>query len=529
MGALASEAGNLQQSVRTAGADARHRQPGARVAERRVPAHARVRARDPARGPRDAGDDRRVVPVDRPDAPARLAGRAAGPRARPAPGRGRSRGAHARLAGAAAADRPGVALRARHHPADRRRADHRRVRDRLAELQGVLLDARRTVRRDRRTSTATARWCASRRAAARRRCRSGRPARRPASCSAPNVGVPLGNRPAWPGKRPAVPAGRALHRQRAAEPQRARVGQVRPDAAAGGPGGGARAALEAGARRAGVRGLHAPEDDAMRMAIRKHLRDFIAVIVLFVIAIAVSAVILSHQRLTLPAWVPFIGKDFFVIKAELATAQARHPGAGPDGQRRRRRRSARSPRSSCSGGRALVTLRIEPKYKRMYRNATVLLRPKTGLKDMVAELEPGGTKAAPPLREGDTIPISQTLPDVNLDEILASLDGDTRQYLDAAGHRRRGGPARRGRATCRTCCAASSRRRATWPASTTRWPSGGRTSRRAVHNFSLVVDELGYKDDADRELRAELQRGVRGAGGGGLRACARRCRSCPRP
>ena len=131
----------------------------------------------------------------------------------------------------------------------------------------------------------------------------------------------------------------------------------------------------------------------MRTAIRKHLRDFIAVIVLFVIAIAVSAVILSNQRLTLPAWVPFIGKDFFVIKAEMATAQAVTPGQGQTVNVAGVEIGEIS-KVELQGGRAIVTLRIEPEYKRMYRNATVLLRPKTGLKDMVAELNPG-TSAAP--------------------------------------------------------------------------------------------------------------------------------------
>jgi phospholipid/cholesterol/gamma-HCH transport system substrate-binding protein len=47
---------------------------------------------------------------------------------------------------------------------------------------------------------------------------------------------------------------------------------------------------------------------------------------------------------------------------------------------------------------------------------------------MVAELTPG-TEDAGRLEEGGVIPISQTLPDVNLDEILAALDADTRDYL----------------------------------------------------------------------------------------------------
>ena len=62
------------------------------------------------------------------------------------------------------------------------------------------------------------------------------------------------------------------------------------------------------------------------------------------------------------------------------------------------------------------------------RDATMLLRPKTGLKDMVIEMDPG-TQTLPAVDEGYTIPVAQTEPDVNLDEILASLDRDTRDYL----------------------------------------------------------------------------------------------------
>ena len=40
-------------------------------------------------------------------------------------------------------------------------------------------------------------------------------------------------------------------------------------------------------------------------------------------------------------------------------------------------------------GRAVVTMQIKDKYKPIYRDATVLLRPKTGLKDMYLALDPG--------------------------------------------------------------------------------------------------------------------------------------------
>jgi phospholipid/cholesterol/gamma-HCH transport system substrate-binding protein len=88
-------------------------------------------------------------------------------------------------------------------------------------------------------------------------------------------------------------------------------------------------------------------------------------------------------------------------------------------------------------GHAVVTLALDPEYKDLvHTDATALLRPKTGLKDMFIELDPG-TDKAPLAKRGWTLPVSNTLPDVNPDEILASLDSDTRDYLtllvDGAG------------------------------------------------------------------------------------------------
>ena len=80
MAALASEERQPERLDPRARADARDRQRRVRLAQRRVPAHARVRARDPARRARDGRDDRRRVPVGRAGARADVAGRAAGPR-----------------------------------------------------------------------------------------------------------------------------------------------------------------------------------------------------------------------------------------------------------------------------------------------------------------------------------------------------------------------------------------------------------------------------------------------------------------
>ena len=54
----------------------------------------------------------------------------------------------------------------------------------------------------------------------------------------------------------------------------------------------------------------------MKRAIRKHYVDFIAIIVLGLISFGVASYILANQRFHLPAWVPVLGTEFFVLNGE---------------------------------------------------------------------------------------------------------------------------------------------------------------------------------------------------------------------
>jgi phospholipid/cholesterol/gamma-HCH transport system substrate-binding protein len=228
------------------------------------------------------------------------------------------------------------------------------------------------------------------------------------------------------------------------------------------------------------------------MAIRKHWLDFVAIIGLIVISGAVATYILDNQRLKLPAWVPVVGKDFFVVKAEMSTAQAVTPGQGQTVNIAGVQVGEIS-KVELKDGKALVTLRMEPRYGRVYKDATVLLRPKTGLKDMVAELEPGHPRAGR-LKDGGVIPVSQTLPDVNLDEVLASLDGDTRDYLTvllgAGAEGLRGNGRELANALRRIEPSARYGRKVFASLAERR-----QNIKRVIHNLSLVMDELGSKDD----------------------------------
>ena len=118
----------------------------------------------------------------------------------------------------------------------------------------------------------------------------------------------------------------------------------------------------------------------------------------------------------------------YVLKAEFQTAQAVIAGQGQT-VRVSGVRIGDIGAVKLKDGRAIVRMDIDRKYEDMvHTDATALLRPKTGLKDMFIQLDPG-TDGAPVAKENWTIPVDSTSPDVNPDEILSTLDSDTRDYL----------------------------------------------------------------------------------------------------
>ena len=230
----------------------------------------------------------------------------------------------------------------------------------------------------------------------------------------------------------------------------------------------------------------------MKRAIQKHWKDFAAVVAIFVVSLLVGGFILSNQRLYLPHWVPFVGSDFVDQKFELSTAQSLTPGQGQEiaiaGVK-----VGEINKVELVDGRALVTAKIRRRYvKQIHVDATGLVRPKTGLNDMTIQLNPG-SKDAPRPPKNWTIPVDRTLPNVNADEVLASLDGDTRDYLrmllGGAGEglrnnsRELSDTLRRFEPTGKFAARFTSllqKRRA--------------NIRRSIHNFRLLSEAVGEKD-----------------------------------
>ena len=168
----------------------------------------------------------------------------------------------------------------------------------------------------------------------------------------------------------------------------------------------------------------------MKKMILAQLKAAVSLALLMLIGIAVGSYILSNQRINPPSWVPIVGKDEFILRAQLTSVQGVLPGQGQavtiSGVRVGQIGSV-----ELVDGAAIARLRIEKRFShRIYPDATVLLRPKTPLKDMVAELDPGTPRAGAALKSDALLRTDQTAPDVNLEEVLSALDRDSRDYLN---------------------------------------------------------------------------------------------------
>jgi phospholipid/cholesterol/gamma-HCH transport system substrate-binding protein len=78
---------------------------------------------------------------------------------------------------------------------------------------------------------------------------------------------------------------------------------------------------------------------------------------------------------------------------------------------------------------AEITMQIDKRGLPIHKDATLTIRPRIFLEgNFFVDLHPG-SPSAPRLGDGDTIPINQTSTPVQLDQILTSLQSDTRQDL----------------------------------------------------------------------------------------------------
>ena len=230
----------------------------------------------------------------------------------------------------------------------------------------------------------------------------------------------------------------------------------------------------------------------MKIAIRKYWREFVAVLALIVLALGIGGYILSQQRLRFP----LVEDAPKRLSIELSDAQAVQPGQGQS-VRVAGIQVGQITDVNVEDGVAVVDVEIETEYENLIRrDATALLRPKTALKDMFLEVDPG---TGPVLPRTGASPWPTRCPTWTRTRSTPPSTADTRPYLkllvagagkglegrgeDLAATLRRLEPLHRDLA--RVTRATASRRQAL---------------KRLIHNYSLLIGELGRRPEDLRRL-----------------------------
>ena len=513
--ATASQATNLRASIRLLGPTLQNADQRAGLAERLVPQHARLRARDPARRQRDGRHHRRRLPVDRPGA------RAA--RARPSCRASRRELSPATrdlakvidaTPGAAAAGRPGGQVRDARRAADRRREDRRRRRSRPAPRTTRSSGTRWSASPARaRTSTATACTCASSPAAATRPSRWAASGGLADKLFANAILKPLGTRPAFPGKRPPYKPDVPCYKNPLPEPQTAprRRGAARRAAA-----------RRARASHRSQGGSAGDEDRDPQARARLRLRPgpgrwWRAL---------VGGYILSNQRFYLPHWVPVARLGLRRLQGPVLHRAVGDAGPGPDRPDRRRRRGRHHqgrPRRRARRGDDEDPAQVHADLQERHRAAAPQDRPQRHGHRAGPRLADGGhgARRAGPSRSTRRCPTSTSTRSSPRWTPTRAATCSCSSAPRARGSTARARP-------CRPTSSASSRPAATWPSSTARWPCASATS--AARSTTSACSRRRWATRTTTWRRwSTPPTGCSRRSPTRTPTCARRCRSCPAP
>jgi phospholipid/cholesterol/gamma-HCH transport system substrate-binding protein len=164
-----------------------------------------------------------------------------------------------------------------------------------------------------------------------------------------------------------------------------------------------------------------------KLQLRRYGRYFAVLAVLWGIGLAAGGYIVINQRFPNPF------ASFVKVDGRFQTAAGVVPGLG-EPVNIAGVNVGEITGTSLSKGQGVIHMELKPSQlpppHRLYRNATAVLFPNTPLKDMEIDIDPG-TPNAGVMPQGGTIPVGQTSVPVDSDELLSSLDADTRAWLSS--------------------------------------------------------------------------------------------------
>lgn len=227
------------------------------------------------------------------------------------------------------------------------------------------------------------------------------------------------------------------------------------------------------------------------LEIRRARGGFLAVLALGALTVGAAAVIAGGLRLNMP-WT-----ETYTVR--VAVDDAKGVVAGKQQVRISGLPVGKITEAELVDGRPVLTIEIEGKYAPLYRDARLRLRPKTPLEDLYLNVEDRGRSSAGELRPGQLLAAERTILPVAVGRVFNAFNGDTRTRLEQATDELgralpdRGAQLREALVKLGPFLEAAQR--------LSRATAQRRThTRRLVHNFRLMMEELGRRDEQLRGL-----------------------------
>lgn len=225
--------------------------------------------------------------------------------------------------------------------------------------------------------------------------------------------------------------------------------------------------------------------DRLRLELRRSSRPFLIVLAATLVALGCAAILLRNLDVS---W-PFADSYDF----QVAVDDAKGIVPGQQEVRLAGVPVGRIDAVDLVDGRPVLRVHIDSRYAPLHQDARLRVRPQTPLQDLYLTIESRGSHSASPLAEGATLSAERTITPVDISRVFNVFDPPTRDRFEhmidgfARGLDDEGDQFRATfvelvpfiRSAARLSRATAIRRKAT---------------RRLVHNFRLIVDELSRRD-----------------------------------
>lgn len=226
--------------------------------------------------------------------------------------------------------------------------------------------------------------------------------------------------------------------------------------------------------------------ERLRLEVARATRPFAVLVIASALGLAALTVLVLKLQITLP-W-----QERYEVR--VAVADAKGVTAGSNEVRISGVVVGKIVAVDLDDGEAVLTAQMDPKYGRIYQDAQLRLKPKTPLEDMYLNVEQRGTPAAGEVPDGGRLDADRTRTPVEIGDVLDVFNADVRPRISRAIAAFGRGLGDQGDELRTTLAELAPFLRAA-QALTHETAIRERQTRRLVHNFGLLSEELAGRED----------------------------------